>query len=358
MNTGFLDFVAIRGRQGQSDYYVIHCPLWLVPRLFLFDEVEVPVALRLGRTLNSATVAELTRYLSMHRGDYVLSPLVASMDCDVTFEPFRTELADAGKLSIPLTTHLILQDGQHRRAAIQHVLMTHPDLGDDTIPIMLLADSHLSRSQRLFLDLNPEKTRRTLSQRVLHDQDSSLAALVRQMVESVPVFKGMVELEKTTISNRSTALFTLGAVFQATQALLGIQAREPVAATEAELARRFWTELGQMIPEWQQAIQRKASPAQLRQRYVHVHSVSLLAIGMAGHALIQAYPDDWQERLGALRGLDWSRSNAELWEGRAMLRGKMSKTRESIHLTANAIKQALGLPLTENEVALERAMRR
>ena len=56
------------------------------------------------------------------------------------------------------------------------------------------------------------------------------------MVESVPVFKGLVELEKTTISNRSTALFTLGAVFQATQALLAMQVRDPVAPTQAELA--------------------------------------------------------------------------------------------------------------------------
>jgi DNA sulfur modification protein DndB len=80
-------------------------------------------------------------------------------------------------------------------------------------------------------------------------------------------------------------------------------------------------QLGQVIPERRQAIQRQASSAQLRQQYVHVHSVSLLAIGMAGHALILAHPDDWQERLGVLGDLDWARSNVELWEGRAMLPG-------------------------------------
>jgi DNA sulfur modification protein DndB len=358
MNTGFYSFVAIRGRQGQSDYFLIQCPLWLVPRLFLFDELEVPVSLRMGHTVTATIVAEVARYLTVRHKDYVLPPLVASTDCDVTFEPFQAELPDAGKLSIPMTTHLILQDGQHRRAAIQQVLATQPDLGNDTIPVMLFSDPNLSRSQRLYSDLNPQKTRRTLSQRVLHDQDSSLALLVRQMVGSLPVFKGLVELEKTTISNRSTALFTLGAVFQATQAFLGIQARDSVAPTQAELARRFWTELGQVIPEWQQAIQRKVTSAQLRQQYVHVHSVSLLAIGMAGNALVLAHPDDWQERLRMLGELDWSRSNVELWEGRAMLRGRMSKTRESIQLTANAIKKALSLLLSESEEDLERKMGR
>lgn len=358
MNTGFYSFVAIRGRQGQSDYFLIQCSMWLVPRFFLFDEVEVPAAIRVGRKVNASDVAEVTCYLTKHRSDYVLPPLVASADCDVSYEPLRAELPDIGTLSIPITAHMILQDGQHRRAAIQNILVAYPDLGNDTIPVMLFPDPQLTRSQRLYLDLNPERTQRTLSQRVLHDQGSSLASLVRQMVDVVPIFKGLVELERSTISNRSTALFTLGAIFQATQALLGMQARDSVAPTQAELAQRFWTELGQIIPEWQQAIQRKVSSAQLRQQYVHVHSVSLLAIGMAGHALILAQPDDWQERLRVLGDLDWSRSNAELWEGRAMLRRRMSKTRESIQLTANAIKKALGLPLTDYEEALERGMRR
>jgi hypothetical protein len=36
----------------------------------------------------------------------------------------------------------------------------------------------------------------------------------------------------------------------------------------------------------------------------------------------------------------------------------MSKTRESIQLTASALKQALSLPLTESKEALEQDMRR
>ena len=68
MNAGFYSFVAIRGHQGQSDYFLVQCPLWLVPRLFLFDELEVPAALRMGRTVTAAGVAEVARYLmARHR---------------------------------------------------------------------------------------------------------------------------------------------------------------------------------------------------------------------------------------------------------------------------------------------------
>jgi len=42
-----------------------------------------------------------------------------------------------------------------------------------------------------------------------------------------------------------------------------------------------------------------------------------------------------------------------IWEGRAMVRGKMSKSRDSIVLTANVLKRAMGLPLTSKEQELE-----
>ncbi|MBI4531778.1 MAG: hypothetical protein HY709_09655 [Candidatus Latescibacteria bacterium] len=81
-----------------------------------------------------------------------------------------------------------------------------------------------------------------------------------------------------------------------------------------------------------------------------------MSIGLAGYSLITIYPDGWIERLHVLGKLDWSRENSELWEGRAMVRGRMSKARESVQLTANALKQALGLPLTEKEQALEQQL--
>jgi DNA sulfur modification protein DndB len=54
--------------------------------------------------------------------------------------------------------------------------------------------------------------------------------------------------------------------------------------------------------------------------------------------------------------MDWSRENTQLWEGRAMVHGKMSKSRDSIRLTTNVIKRALDLELSEEEQELERRL--
>jgi DNA sulfur modification protein DndB len=353
MNIENYSFLAIRGSQGSHTYYLTQCPLRLVPRLFLFDEIEVPAALRQIQSLTPARVAALARYLAEKPSNYVLAPLVAVIDSEVNFEPLRTDLPEVGQLRIPLTARLVIQDGQHRRAAIEQVLSENPTLGDDMVPVMMFSDPQLTRAARLYADLNQPQKRRTQSQRVLYDQDSPLATLVRQLIEEVPLFHGLTELEKTTLSNRSRALFTLSAIYQATQALLGVGRRDPISQSQADLARHFWQELGQIIPEWQQAIQGKVKASELRKNYVHAHGVALLAVGHAGHTLVETYPDDWPERLSALGSIDWSRENTTLWEGRAMVRGRMSKARDSVRLTANVLKQALGLPLTEKEQSLE-----
>jgi len=81
--------------------------------------------------------------------------------------------------------------------------------------------------------------------------------------------------------------------------------------------------------------------------------VTLIAIGQAAHDLLTRYPDDWRDRLHRLATIDWSRANTDLWEGRAMVRGKMSKAHDSIALSTIAIKRALGLELAEKEAELE-----
>lgn len=352
MSSGNISFAAIEGRQGTHRYYLIQCPLRLIPRLFLFDEGEVPSQLRRSRSLSSAKVADIAQYLASQPESYVLAPLVASVDEEVTFEPLDADHAQIGRIHIPLVARLVIHDGQHRRAAIQQLLTTQVALNTDTIAVMIIPDAMLARSERLFDDLNHLQPQRSRSKRVLHD-NSDLAALVRRLVDDIPLFRQRVELEKTTISNRSTALFTLSGVYQATQALLGLTKNAAVEPEHIELAQDFWEDLGKIIPEWRQIIQHEMTSSYLRQHYVHSHTVTLIAIGQAGHELIACRPGDWREQLYQLVSIDWSRDNTDLWEGRAMVRGKMSKAHDSIALSTIAIKRALRLDLAEKEIELE-----
>ncbi|MFM8857905.1 MAG: DNA sulfur modification protein DndB, partial [Actinomycetota bacterium] len=80
-------FPAIRGIQAGREYYVTMCPLRLIPRLFLFDEEELPPEMRAQRTLNKSRVPEISRYIIENPDNYIFSALTASVNADVQFEP-------------------------------------------------------------------------------------------------------------------------------------------------------------------------------------------------------------------------------------------------------------------------------
>jgi DNA sulfur modification protein DndB len=176
--------------------------------------------------------------------------------------------------------------------------------------------------------------------------------LPRCSFKKVAVFTDLIETERSTISNRSIKLFTLSGIYHATQTLLNGRDETEFEA-RMSLAAEFWNEVAEQIPDWKLAKQRKVSAADLRRDYIHAHTLALVSLGRAGNELLRRHPRDWKAKLARLKSLDWSRSNTQLWEGRAMNAGRLSKRGVNVVLTGNVIKKHLGLKLTAEEQALE-----
>jgi DNA sulfur modification protein DndB len=345
-------FPALKGVQAAREYFVAMCPLKLIPKILLFDEDEIPADLRAQRALNKARVPEIAQYVISNPREYVFSSITASLDGDVRFEPSR-DSDHIGKLVVPMTAKFLINDGQHRRAGIEEALKSRPDLGDETLSVVLFIDGGLKRSQQMFADLNKHAIRPTKSLGILYDLRDPLSHLSRSLITAVPYFKGLTETEKTTISNRSIKLFTLSGIYQGTRALLNKTKAGKVSDQEADLAISFWTEVGRQIPEWQLARDKKVSAADLRREFIHAHALALHAVGIAGNCLVAAEPKKWKERLKALSKIDWSRSNTRVWEGRAMVGGRVSKVQNNVLLTAAVLKKAIGIPLSPEEKRVE-----
>jgi DNA sulfur modification protein DndB len=345
-------FTSLRGVQGGREYYVAMCPMKLLPKIFLFDEEELAPELRAQRVLNRARIPEMARYILDNPSDYVFSSLTASVDGAVRFVPIDG-LANLGRLIIPMTGKFIINDGQHRRAAVEEALKERPELGDETISVVFFIDMGLKRSQQMFADLNRHAVRPTRSIGILYDHRDGLSKLARRLAVEVPTFRGLVEMEKTTISNRSRKLFTLSSIYHATKRLLRKAPGGAVSDDEGTVAHEFWTEVGKHMPDWQAASSRSASAAELRRDTIHAHGIALQALAVAGSELLETEPARWKTRLKGLEKVDWSRANAELWEGRATIGGRVSKTEANVMLTANVLKGALGLALTAKETKVE-----
>ena len=357
MPTGFeYVFPAIQGIQAQREYYVSMCPMRLIPKIFLFNEEELVPELRAQRQLNRVRVPEIARYMVGNRESYVFSAITASVDAEVSFEPIGgTAGGRIGVLRIPMAARFIINDGQHRRAAIEMALRDRPELADETIAVVFFLDPNLERCQQMFADLNRYAIRPSSSLGVLYDHRDELALLTKRLVANSPVFKDLVELERTTLSLRSRRLFTLSSIHHATSALLAHIESDDVPE-RVEKAADFWETVAENMDEWQLVREGKITAGEVRQDYINSHAVVLQALGRAGQTLLSQARETLTGTLEPLRKIDWRRSNTSLWEGRALIGGRVSKAQQSVLLTTNVIKQHLGLDLSPEERRAEDAL--
>ena len=353
MSIGEYSFSAIKGRQAGREFYISMCPLKIVPRLFLFQGEDLPPELRSQRVLNKSRIPEMSRYITTNRQNYIFSAITASIDSHVTFETLvvnGTEHQDIGTLRIPIEARFVLNDGQHRRAAIEEALKEQPDLGDETISVVFFIDKGLKHSQQMFADLNKHALRPSRSTGILFDHRDPLSSLACEIVEKIPVFRNLTEVEKTSISNRSTKLFTLSGIHQGTLSLLRkTEKSKEISDDEMKVAFDFWSCVTENMRDWKLAAAKESSTFELRRDYVHANALALHAIGRLGAELLSTSGRDYRKELVRLNDIDWARKNSALWEGRAMHNGKISKSHNCVILTTNYLKNYFELPLSPEE---------
>jgi DNA sulfur modification protein DndB len=348
-----LTFPVIRGLQARREYYVAMWSLRMLRQISIFDEDELPPELRAQRTLNKVRIPEIAGYIIDNPDDYVFSALTVSIDSAVSFDalPGQDKL---GLLRVPMDARFIINDGQHRRAAIIEALEQRPELGHETIAVVFFLDIGLERCQQMFADLNRYAIRPSRSLGLLYDHRNDKARLAKLVIMKSDVFRDIVDMEKSSLARRSRKLFTLSAFHNACADLINGLATGDLTA-DANLARTFWESVAERFPAWVQVLEGRLPASEVREGYIHSHGIALQALGFAGNTLLKTHPKDWQRRLDALKKIDWSRHNAKIWEGRALIGGKVSKVTTNVILTTNVIKKALALPLDDEQQRVEAA---
>jgi DNA sulfur modification protein DndB len=352
----FYTFPAVRGIQAGMEYYISMCPMRLIPKIFIFDEEELMPELRAQRVLNKARIPEISTYLIENPHSYVFSSLTASIDGTTEFISISADnkLYNIGHLRVPMSARFLINDGQHRRAAIEAAIKKNPGLGDETISIVFFIDLGLKRSQQMFSDLNRYAIRTTKSLSILYDNRDPFAIMVKDVTDKVPAFTGLVETEKSSISNRSHKIFTLSGIYHATVELLKDKQNLNIE-DQKQLAIEFWRTVSDNIQEWNLVKISQLSAVDFRKNYISAHSIALVALGNVGSSLLNTNQFDWKATLSNLKEINWHRENTRIWEGRITINGKISATRINQKLISNYIKNMLGLTLDEDEEKLEKA---
>lgn len=357
MDTTFCySFPAIRGVQAGKEYYVAMCPLRIIPKIFLFDEEEIPPEYRAQRILNKARIPEITNYIVENPNDYVFSSITASIDGEIKFVPFSDESSakDIGQLKISLDAKFLINDGQHRRAAIEEALKISPELGNETISVVFFHDVGLKKSQQIFADLNRHAVNTTSSLGILYDHRDQLAIVTKEIVASIPLLRRYTDKERVSLSKNSPKIVALSHIFNTNLKLLGKSKGDKINQEEETFLKKFWEVLCDSIIEWKMVFNKELTPRELRMNFIVGHAVFLEAVGLVGNYLRKYHDHNWKLYIKKLQKVDWSRNNTDDWLGRAFnANGRIQKTSYTIQLTANKIKQKIDLPLTEAEQELE-----
>jgi len=248
-----VSFPAMRGLIGKRAYYATMMGLAEIPHLFKFNDWEqFTPELRAQRVLVKKRVPEIVKYIIDNEDSYLFSSITAAYNTDVRFKPVE-EGADIGYLEMDLEdAKFLINDGQHRCAAITAALNENPSLGKERISVLLFPWESLSRAQQMFTDLNRFVQKTSKSLNILYDHRDVLSAFTMEVTEEVPVFKGMIDKEKLTIPIRSEKLFTLSTLYDANEELIGSKlekADSPEYKEKLARAVSYWKAVSRAIPD-------------------------------------------------------------------------------------------------------------
>lgn len=339
-------FPAVRGIQAHKDYYVCMIPLGLLNKIFLSQNNDVGPEYRAQRRLNEARIPEIRDYILNNRSSYVFSALAASVDGSICFDASTNPTI--GILEVDMNATFLINDGQHRKAAIDTALREDPSLAEETIPVVLFRDEGLQRSQQMFTDLNKHAVITSKSLNTLYESKDDVALITKRVIEEIPFLRKYTDKERDNLGKYSSNIFTLNTFYTATKRILSIF--KGSFDNKYLFALNFWENIVANMREWNEMNNGELSKKDLRENYIVTQGVTILALGRLGKFYSEHPEINIAQSLTGLRSIDWSRTNTTYWLGRAIkTNGTINRSEHGIYLTYIQIKRHLELPITEDE---------
>ena len=347
-------FPAVKGLQAGKDYYICMIPLGLMSRIFTTDYSDVAAEHRAQRKLNESRIPEICDYILSNRDSYVFSALAASVDGEMQFIQAGSN-ENVGVLEIDMSASFLINDGQHRKAAIDAAIAEDDSLKDETIAVVLYKDRGLQRSQQMFTDLNKHAVTTSKSLNTLYESKDPVALITKKTVDSIPFLRKYTDKEKDNLSKYSSNIFTLNTFQEANKRIYKV-IQDPKKAEQ--LVYSFWNNVVLNMREWNEMDNGELSKKSLREDYITTQGLIILALGRLCEFYCANPEIHMVQSLKGLKKIDWLRNNEECWMNRAIKpNGKINRNEQGIFLTYIQIKRLLSLPITNEELKKEQKMR-
>lgn len=338
-------FPVVKGVQANHEYYIAMVPLKMISRLFPDEEEYVSPEYRAQRKLNEVRVPVISKYIIDNRNSYVFSALACSIDGSFRFVPV-SEGGELGTLEVSMDARFLINDGQHRKAAILDALKEDNSLGDETISIVCYEDQGLERSQQIFTDLNKNAVKTSNSISELYDSRDRIAVITRTVIQKVEFLNLYTDKEKDILGKYSSKLFTLNTFYMANKTIIG---RYSTDDSIEKFIDQFWEYVAENMVPWNDLGAKAITKVDLRENYIATQGIVIRALGRVGNYLYMHQEYNMQDVIKGIQDINWSR-NATIWRLRAISsNGRVITNNKAAILIGNVIKKQLGLPLTHAE---------
>ena len=342
-------FPVVKGIQAEKVYYIAMVPLKMLPKLFPVEEEYVLPEFRAQRKLNESRIPVISRYIAENRQSYVFSALAASIDGD--FEYKRSDASgDIGMIEVSMDARFLINDGQHRTAAILEALKEDESLGDETIAVVLYEDKGLARSQQIFTDLNKHAVKTSNSISELYDSRDALAVMTRTVISKIDFLDRYTDKEKDNLGKYASNLFTLNTFYNANKRIMD---GKEIGEDAERFVVNYWRCIVKYMRPWNELCLSELSKKDLREKYIVTQGVVLKAFGQVGKAFYNNREMDMEQFLKGIENINWRR-NAGIWLKRAIRTdGKVIANEQGVRLTANMIKTLLHIPFDHDDQEIE-----
>ena len=344
-------FPVVRGIQAGREYYIGMVPLNMLEKIFPSDDEYILPEYRAQRKLNESRIPEIKKYIINNPESYVFSALAASIDGSFRFIPSEIENSDTGILEVDMGAKILINDGQHRKAAILEAINENPEIGNETISVVFYQDLGLARSQQMFTDLNKHAVKTSNSIAELYDSRDSLAVVTRKVISGIPFLNEYVDKERDNLGKYSSALFTLNTFYVANKRILK---RNTCSEDFAKFITAFWSSVVSHMLPWNELVKKEISKKELREQYIATQAVVIQALGRVGACLYEDFEvDKIDSYVKKIELINWKRNSSD-WKLRVIRsNGRMINNANAILLAGNIIKKHMDLPLTEDELTAE-----
>lgn len=343
-------FPVVKGKQAGKEYFIAMVPLKMLSKLFPNEEEYVLPEYRAQRKLNESRIPVISKYITDNRESYVFSALAASIDGQFEFHEGK-DGKGTGILEVAMDARFLINDGQHRKAAILDAIEGDKSLGDETISVVFYEDQGLSRSQQIFTDLNKHAVKTSNSISELYDSRDELAVINRNVVSSVGFLDEYTDKEKDILGKYSSKLFTLNTFYTANKRMIS---GTKISENTESVLKKYWSIVTKNIRLWNDLSRHEISKVDLRENYIITQGVIIQALGVIGNTFMKYPKLNMEKYLIKLRKIDWRRS-ATQWKFRIIRTdGKIITSNKAIALAAIEIKKKIGLTLSPDEKEKER----